>query len=224
MESPIPDLEQRILLEENDLLIVDKPHNIPTSGKSLDDHDALQYWLMQRHGGMVWAVHQLDADTTGVNLFVTKKKKVRLYQRALASRFSTKVYLAIVHGKPSWQSFECREPIGYVDERSLGVAAGGKSAHSVFRVIDSSGRYSLLEIQITTGRTHQIRIHLSHVGFPLVGEEWYRTPACTKHPRQALHAAKVVLLEPVRQEFVAPFAKDLKELCERCSLHIDLVQ
>ena len=66
-------LEERILLEQDGVLALDKPPGIPTSGLSLDDPDCLQHALMERHGGMVWAVHQIDADTSGVNLFVKEK-------------------------------------------------------------------------------------------------------------------------------------------------------
>ena len=69
-KNRIPDLDKRIIYENSDLLIVDKPFDIPTSGKTLSDDDCVQFWLQKRHGGMVWAVHQLDADTTGLNIFV----------------------------------------------------------------------------------------------------------------------------------------------------------
>jgi len=219
MVSPITDLENRIIYEKNGLLVVNKPYDIPTSGRSLDDNDAVQFWLMQRHKGKVWAVHQLDADTTGVNIFVTEKRLVGKYQKSLGDPRSSKSYLAIVHGVPDQITFESREPIGKVDSRSLGVTADGKSAHSTFRVIDSAENYSLIEVKIFTGRTHQIRIHLAHLGFPLVGEEWYCSPPCTQHPRQALHAYRVDLNETTGDLFEAPIAEDFLNLMCRLGLN-----
>ena len=210
----IKDLQQRILLEQDGLLVVDKPFNIPTSGRALDDDDCLQYWLMQRHGDMVWAVHQLDADTSGVNIFVTEKKLVGKYKKALESVDAVKQYLALVHGQPDWQSCEEQARIGKIDQRSLGVTADGKTAHSKFKVIAQGQAHALLEVEIITGRTHQIRIHAQHLGHPLVGEEWYCQPPCTEHPRQALHCHKIYLPQ-LQQTFIAPLAEDLQALANR---------
>lgn len=207
----IKDLEQRILYEKDGLLVVDKPYNLPSTGRSLDDDDCLQFWLMQRHGGMVWAIHQLDADTSGVNIFVTEKRLVKIYKSSLEKENSSKTYLAIVRGNPSWDQCEEFGAIGKVDERSLGIHPDGKSAHSKFTVLERNENFALLKVNIFTGRTHQIRIHLSHLGHPLVGEEWYCQPPCQKHIRQALHCHKIEL--PLTGEtFIAPLASDLQDL------------
>lgn len=221
MNPPFGDLESRILYEKDGLLVVNKPHDIPTSGKSLDDDDALQFWLMERHGGMVWAVHQLDADTTGVNIFVTGKKLVGKYQKALSSVDSEKRYLAIVHGVPKWREMRCTEPIGKIDQHSMGVSPEGKAAESLFRVLSISDGFSLIETRIKTGRTHQIRIHLSFLGYPLVGEEWYRNPPSLVHPRQALHAYEV-RLHPSGDIFRAPLAEDFIALAKRLALPLSI--
>ncbi|WP_158527414.1 RluA family pseudouridine synthase [Pelagibaculum spongiae] len=213
----IDDLEARIIYQKNGLLVVDKPFNIPTSGRSLDDDDCLQYWLMQRHGTMVWAVHQLDADTSGVNLFVTEKRLVSIYKKALEDHNSVKEYLAIVHGNPTWNQCEEFGAIGKIDQRSLGITPDGKSAHSQFTVTKKGPEHSLVTVNIFTGRTHQIRIHLSHLGHPIVGEEWYCNPPCNRHPRQALHC-HMVHLPQMEQTFIAPLATDLKRLADELQL------
>lgn len=219
---PFGNLESRIIYEKGGLLVVNKPHDIPTSGKSLDDDDALQFWVMQREGGMVWAVHQLDADTTGVNMFVTEKRLVGTYQKALADPLAEKRYVAIVHGVPTWGRTTCTEPIGKIDNRNMGVTPEGKWAESSFRVLSSTEHFSLIEARIKTGRTHQIRIHLSHLGFPLVGEEWYRNPPCVVHPRQALHAFEVTLHRPERHHFRAPLAEDFVTLAAELGLPLTI--
>lgn len=217
-DREIYDLDERVLYNENGVLVINKPFDIPTSGRSLDDDDSVQYWLIRKYETMVWAVHQLDADTTGVNLFTTRKKLVGKLQKCLSSEQSTKTYLAIVHGEPEWETVSSREPIGYISERTLGVTAEGKEAHSTFSVLARSQGKSLIQAQIYTGRTHQIRIHLSHLGFPLVGEEWYRKSPCTEHVRQALHAWKLNLTEPFNIEVTAPLAADFHELMKRYEL------
>lgn len=215
IKNRIPDLEERIIVESDDLLVINKPFDIPTSGKTLSDDDSVQYWLQRRHGGMIWAVHQLDADTTGVNIFVKKKKLVKIYKDLLALSTSVKEYLVIVHGSPEWDTIEEQSKIGYINKVSLGVSSTGKSAHSFFEVVDRVDNYTLIKARIFTGRTHQIRIHLSHLGHPLVGEEWYCNPPCKIHIRQALHAWKVSLGSTPPQQFIAPPPKDFTTLAKQ---------
>jgi len=202
-------LARRILYEGRGLLAVDKPPDTPTSGRNLDDDDCLQYWLMKRHGGMVWAVHQLDADTSGVNLFVTQRRLVAVMKAQMARPSAQKRYLALVRGQPDWKDRTVHAPIGPVDERSLGICDKGKAAHSQFTVLSRGNGATLLDARIFTGRTHQIRIHLAHLGHPVLGEEWYVRPPCLAHPRQALHAAKMQLDD---LELEAPLPQDLKDL------------
>lgn len=213
----IEDLEARILYEKNGVIIFNKPPGIPTSGRSLDSEDCVQYWLMKRHGGMVWAVHQLDADTSGVNIFVIEKKLVLVYKNMMENKESNKEYLAIVHGNPDWDECEEFGSIGMIDERSLGINPDGKSAHSRFTVAVRSDNFSLVRVRIFTGRTHQIRIHLSHLGHPIVGEEWYCKPPCLLHPRQALHCARIYLPES-DETFNAPLTSDLQKLLTKLDL------
>ena len=211
------EIEKRIIFQTGGLIVVDKPADLPTSGRTLDDDDCLQYKLIQQQEQMIWAIHQLDADTSGLNLFTTEKGLVQKYKKALEQTNATKTYLAIVHGNPTWNTIEEKSPIGKIDARSLGVLATGKSAHSKFTVLSRSTNYALLKVNIYSGRTHQIRIHLSHLGFPLVGEEWYRNPPCTAHPRQALHCYEINLLT-LNQKFTAPFPSDLYKLAQTLKL------
>jgi 23S rRNA-/tRNA-specific pseudouridylate synthase len=213
------DIETRILFEKDGLLVIDKPYNIPSTGHSLEDSDCVQFWLMKRQGGMVWAIHQLDADTTGVNIFVTKKELVPIYKEALELNNSTKEYLAITHGTPSWNEHDEFSPIGSIGENSLGVHPNGKPAHSKFTVLDRNKKYSLIRVNIYSGRTHQIRIHLSHIGHPLVGEEWYKNPACKQHFRQALHCHKIMLNQK-GEVFTSPIPNDLKILFRNLMLNM----
>ncbi len=208
------DLERRILHEADDLLAFDKPPDLPTSGRSLDDPDCLQWRLMERAGRPVWAVHQLDADTSGVNLFTTRRDLVEPLKRAMAAPGSAKAYVAWVHGVPNWTELSCIASIGPVDTVSLGVAPSGRAARTTLRVAVAGTSWARVEAQLGTGRTHQIRIHLAHLGHPLIGEEWYREPSCEQHPRQALHAVRLSLAAPFARTVAAPIPEDLVQLQE----------
>jgi RluA family pseudouridine synthase len=212
------DVNTRVLHHADGLLVVDKPWNLPSSGDRLDDPDSLQNKVIAWYGDMVWAVHQLDADTTGINLFVTRKELVKVYQDALADRRAEKRYLAVVRGVPEWRETTVDEPVGFVAPGQLGIADDGKPAKSVFRVLDSGDDSSLLEARIFTGRTHQIRIHLQHLGHPVLGEKWYCDPPCHRHVRQALHACKLTLADPALQ-LEAPVPEDLGELMVKVGLN-----
>jgi len=158
--------------------------------------------------------------TTGINIFVKKKKLVQVYKKYLEDPETVKTYLAVVHGVPAWSSIDEHSPLGYIDERNLGVCADGKQAHSHFEVLDRSDKFSIVKVRIYTGRTHQIRIHLSHLGHPLVGEEWYCDPACNLHARQALHAWRVELASDPRQEYMAQIPEDIMELAAKLELEL----
>jgi 23S rRNA pseudouridine1911/1915/1917 synthase len=219
-------IEEILIAQHGELLVINKPPKWPTTGRSLSDDDCIQYHLMEYFGTMVWAVHQLDTDTSGLCLFTLSKSLTTDLKNLWSDQSMVKEYFAITHGEPEWDTIDEYSPIGSVGEGSLGVHQDGKSAHTNFKVIDRSDGYSLIRARLHTGRTHQIRIHLAHLGHPLVGEEWYRNPPCLLHPRQALHAYRLEF--PVNEvlpsnSFNAPVTADLNDLAERLGLRMDLI-
>lgn len=201
-----------ILHDAAGLVAVDKAPGMETAGKTVDDPRALQAQLAACLGARVWAVHQLDKDTSGVNLFVRKRSLVAPTQAMLAA--GRKLYVAICHGR-----IEAREidaPLAYdPGARRWRVAPTGKRAISRVRVIAQAERASLIEIELVTGRTHQARVHLAHAGHPLIGERRYRDPPCTLHPRHALHAARIELGDLTIE---APLPDDIRALAARLGL------
>ncbi|MGJ8640010.1 MAG: RluA family pseudouridine synthase [Opitutaceae bacterium] len=215
------DIKPYILSDENELYVINKPPALPTTGRSLDDDDCMQFHLIRHHGSMVWSLNQLDADTSGLCFFTTRKANVQLIKALWSTPKTIKEYIAVIHGCPEWNEFEVDAPVGKDSSGTLGVHPSGKHARTRFEVLDRNERFSLLRIQLFTGRTHQIRIHLQHLGFSLVGEEWYRETPCTLHPRQALHAHRLEFPKDSQlptKYFTAPVPEDLQRLMDQLSL------
>lgn len=213
--SAVSDLPLRVLLDEGGILALDKPAGVVATGR--DDEVSLEAQLARHLGRPAWPLHQLDKDTSGVMLFVTKRSLVPAWQQRLADRRTHKRYLAVVHGSPAWQRTRIAAPLAYDDGlRRVVVRDDGKRALTLARVLDRTAAHALVEVRLETGRTHQVRVHLAHVGHPLVGERRYREPPCHEHARQALHAWRLELADGPTVE--APLPPDLVELLVRLGL------
>ncbi len=198
-----------ILHDADGLVVVDKPPGLETTGRTRDDPGGLEAHLARALGRRVWAVHQIDRDTSGIVLFVTKKPLVATWQARLRS--AEKRYLAIVHGRMRSQTVDA--PLAYDEaRRRWTVRVGGKPARTVFEVLAATDDASRVECRPTTGRTHQLRVHLAHLGHPLFGEPRYADPPCRAHPRHALHLGALVIDGHV---FEAPVPEDLLVLMQR---------
>lgn len=211
-------LRGRIRYEDGRAVVVDKPPGMETTGRDLADARALQHKLAVLLGRPVWAVHQLDKDTSGLVLFVTRRSLVEVWQRRLGARQSRKRYLAFIHGTPTWTGERrVRAPLAYdASSRCQRVAEGGKPAETRVRLLAQGPRHALVEAELVTGRTHQARVHLASLSHPLVGEHRYRTPPCAEHPRQALHAWRLEARGGgVPLLVTAPLPQDLVALASR---------
>ncbi len=185
---PIP-----VIYDAGGVVAVDKPAGLETSGRTVDDPRGVQHHLAVQLKRRVWAVHQLDRDTSGVLVFVRRRSLVAPWQEAL--RAGTKRYLAICHGAVPFTERRVEEPLRYDEAKRRWVVGPGRAATSVVRRLSVGEGASLVEVELVTGRTHQARVHLAHLGLPLVGERRYREPPCTLHPRHALHAARIELAD-----------------------------
>ncbi len=208
-----------LLYDEGGVWVADKPAGLPTAGRKLRDPNCLQHRLIRRnHGNMVWAVHQLDADTSGVNVFVTRKSLVPVWQQRMRSPNGRKHYWALVHGQLPEPQCTVDAPIGWTgwgDDRRWGIAPKGKPSRTHFRTlaVSADGRFSALRCRIETGRTHQIRVHLEHLGLWLVGEPYYTPTPCERHHRHALHAERLRFADGDEPRgFESPLPDDLREL------------
>jgi 23S rRNA pseudouridine1911/1915/1917 synthase len=214
----IPDIKLPILYEDDDCVVINKPVGVLTHSKGEFNPEAtLETWLSTRikqpvetpRGGIV---HRLDRATSGVMICAKTPDALKWLQRQFAQRRTKKTYYAVVSGIP-------KEPAAIIDmpiERNpkapatFRVGNNGKSALTQYKVIDTNAVHSLLELKPETGRTHQLRVHLSHIGHPIVGDAMYGGETAD---RMMLHANKLELTLPSRdrREFMAPVPKIFKE-------------
>ena len=173
---------------------------------------------------MVWALHQLDKNTSGVVLFARKKSAVERWQRRWADGQLQKFYIALVHGSLPTPTVHVDAPIKRLSRRGytqVVIDDAGKAATTELKQLSSCGPYSLVLARLLTGRTHQIRAHLQHVGCPLIGEKLYNSIPCAHHDRQALHAIALTTDQPPPLARIeAPFPDDLRTVASK--LGIDL--
>jgi 23S rRNA pseudouridine1911/1915/1917 synthase len=219
LPEPIP-LE--ILFEDEDLLVINKPaglvvhpgagHREHTLVNALLNHCATLSGIggKERPG----IVHRLDKETSGALVVAKNDATHRGLSKQFADRTVEKIYLALATGK-------LRKPAGVIEEniarhpvhrqRMSATAPRGRTAKTEYRVVRSSNRGSLLECRLHSGRTHQIRVHLHHLGHPVLGDKVYAPRRAKDFPRQMLHAWKLGFCHPRTEEwkiFEAPLPDD----------------
>jgi 23S rRNA pseudouridine1911/1915/1917 synthase len=205
-----------ILYEDDHLLIVNKPAGMDThpsdKGETNTLANAVAYHL-QIHGieTKIRHIHRLDKDTTGAVLFAKHALAGAIMDRLLEDRIIRRTYVALVHGNLKNKKGAIAEPIGRDRHHPTRrrVSPSGQEAFTSYEVLkyDSKSDTSLVKIDLKTGRTHQIRVHMSYKGHPLVGDKLYSGKE-NRAPRQALHAARITLPHPITFESidcVAPF-------------------
>jgi 23S rRNA pseudouridine1911/1915/1917 synthase len=231
-----------ILYEDRDLLVIDKPaglvvHPAPGNPDGTLVNAVLAHAAEDLTGiggeARPGIVHRLDKDTSGVMVVAKSERAHAALSAAFAQRDLDREYLALVWGLPTAGQGEVEAPIGRhpTDRKRMAVVTrGGKPALTSWRLERGFGTAAaLLRCRLATGRTHQIRVHLAHLGHPVVGDPVYlrRTPAAARalpeatreallaFPRQALHAETLGFVHPVTREklrFHAPPPPDMAAL------------
>ena len=233
------DIPLEILYEDAEFLVLDKPSGLvihPAAGRKsgtlvnalLQHCDDLSGIGGAERPGIV---HRLDKDTSGL-MVVAKTERAHLkLSIAFRQREVEKRYLAICYGVPVDLEGVIEGAVGRhpTERKRMAVVATGRQARTLYRIVEKHAGTSLIECRPVTGRTHQIRVHMAHVGHALVGDPLYagrqwRNLADTRHqhacrdfPRQALHAWRLAFDHPVtgeRVEFEAPLPVDIQRLVE----------
>src|SRR5438132_3224754 len=231
-ESPVEQIETRpqripldILFEDDDLIVINKPAGLTVHpGAGQREHTLVNALLHhcstlsgiggeQRPG----IVHRLDKETTGCLVAAKNDIAHRELSKQFAARTVEKIYLALVAGK-------LRKAVGVIEEkigrhpvhrqRMRVTSLRGRTAKTEYRVIRSSDEASLIECRLHSGRTHQIRVHLHHLGHAVLGDKIYAPRFAKNFPRQMLHAWKLGFHHPRTGEwkrFEAPLPADFNQ-------------
>jgi len=229
-------IELDIIHADDDLLVLNKPAGLVVHPAAGNPDGTLQNALLHFDDRLhalprAGIVHRLDKDTSGVMVVARSLRAHTSLVVQLQARTMSRIYVAVVLGEIT-QDGSVDAPIGRHprDRKRMAVVPSGRPAVSHYRVLEHLGGVTLVEVSLESGRTHQIRVHMAHIGHPLVGDPVYGRPpragqglldtaldAVRLFPRQALHAQRLRLDHPATgrpAEFEAPLAADLARLLD----------
>ncbi len=224
------DIPLDIVYEDSDIIVVNKQKGLVVHPANGNPDGTLVNAIMNickdslsGIGGEIrpGIVHRLDKDTSGL-IIIAKNDKAHIHlSKQIKNHEVKKTYIALVRGIVKENEATINMPIGrsIKDRKKMAVTKNGRNAITHFKVIKRYENYTLLEIQIETGRTHQIRVHMSYIGYPIVGDVVYSNG---KNPfgviGQMLHAAKLTFKHPITNEELnleAPLPEYFKEVLDK---------
>ena len=221
-------IERAILLEDRDLLVLDKPSGIASHGGSGISFGAIELMRQLRPGQTLELVHRLDRDTSGILLLAKRRSALSQLQKLMREGGIEKRYLALLAGEVRKPRFSVDAPLEKSvlqgGERMVRVDAAGKESLSHFSLIERLGDFSYVEVKIDTGRTHQIRVHAAYAGFSVAGDEKYGDKSANQQAKKAglkrlfLHAARLEFaLDEGDRPYVinAPLPVELKAVMDK---------
>lgn len=181
-EAALPPFQ--IVHHDDDIVVVDKPAGLLTAPTPESDRSNLARLLQDKLGGELFVVHRIDLETSGLLVFA----RTATANRILADRFRAhdveRLYLAALRGSVPF------------DERTVDLPVAGRRAVTHLVVTGRHAEVTLVQCRLTTGRTHQIRLHTRHVGHPVLGDRRHGEPSPIDPPRMALHASVLGILHP----------------------------
>ena len=222
------DIDIDILYEDEDIIVVNKP-------KDMVVHPAVGNWTGTLVNAMLGKhelsdengefrpgiVHRLDKNTTGVMVVAKNNNAHNVLAKQIQEHSFKKVYIALVKGEIAENEAIIEMPIGRhpTDRKKMAVVKDGREAYTKFKVLERFEKFTLVEVELKTGRTHQIRVHMSHIGYPIVGDDTYSNG---KNPfgvtSQMLHSKTLGITHPVTNEYMefnAPIPKEFEEVLNK---------
>jgi 23S rRNA pseudouridine955/2504/2580 synthase/23S rRNA pseudouridine1911/1915/1917 synthase len=206
-------LKPETIFENDAFVAVNKPSGLLSVPDREGKEIALKQLLQQQYG-QIWTVHRLDKDTSGVIVFAKDELTHKFLSRLFEGREVEKYYTGLVHGVPSAENGSVDAAImEHPVKRGLMVInKKGKSALTDFTLLESFGKFSLMQFRIHTGRTHQIRVHMKHIGHPIVCDPLYGN-------------GEPIMLSSIKKKFnLSKKEEEEKPLFNRLALHAERLQ
>lgn len=224
--SMLDAVRNAVIFEDKDFLVIDKPAGIASHGGSGVTFGAIELMRAARPNEHLELAHRLDRDTSGVLVFARSRRGLVGVQALIRDGETTKQYLCLMTGKLQREKFDVNVPLRKSvlsgGERMVRVDDAGKPALTFFRRVERYEGASLVEATLATGRTHQIRVHATHAGYPLAGDPKYGEREANKRfhdlglKRMFLHAARFEFeLGENSYSFSAPLPDDLRAVLDR---------
>ena len=226
-EAQPQDIKLEIIYEDDDVAVINKPQGMvvhPAAGhKDGTLVNALLFHIkdLSGIGGVIrpGIVHRIDKDTSGLLMVAKNDFAHEKISEQLKNRSALREYTALVHGVIPHDEGTIDAPIGRSpkDRKKYDVVSNGKPSITHFKVLERFANYTLVSLRLETGRTHQIRVHMAYIGFPLVGDPLYGPRKTIKGNGQFLHANGVGFVHPTTEEskeFHVPLPKIFENLLE----------
>lgn len=224
----LPQIEDTIVFENARLLVIDKPSGLAVHGGSGVSHGVIEALRAQRpQAPYLELVHRLDRDTSGCLVIAKRRSTLRALHEQLRHGQVHKRYLALLRGRwsggPRSVQAALRKNQLKGGERVVRVDADGKEAETLFQPVSDYGLASLVDIELKTGRTHQIRVHAAHIGQPLAGDDKYGDPDFNRRMktfglrRLFLHAHMIEFTDPGSDDVInvsVPLPDELKRVLD----------
>ena len=222
------DLQLEIIYEDQDVLVVNKPKGMVVHPAPGHMNGTLVNGLMHHCKDLSGIngilrpgiVHRIDKDTSGLLMVAKNDLAHQSLVEQLVNKTVTRKYTALVHGHIAHDKGTIDAPIGRdtKDRQKQAVVDNGKHAVTHFQVIERMGKYTLVECRLETGRTHQIRVHMNYIGYPLVGDPKYGPKKTIDFGGQVLHAGVLGFIHPTTKEYLefeVPLPADYTALLEQ---------
>ncbi len=220
IEVKAQNLNLNIVYEDDDILVVDKPTGMvvhPACGNYentlvnglLYEVDDLKGIKGEVRPGIV---HRIDKDTSGLLMVAKNDMAVKSLEEQLKAHTVNRLYYGLVSGVIPEERGRIDAPIGRdpIDRKKMAVVKEGKDAVTNFRVVERFKKFTLCEFKLETGRTHQIRVHMKYIGYPLVGDPQYGSKKLISETGQYLHAGVLGFIHPKTKEYME-FRSELPE-------------
>ncbi len=206
-----------IIYEDEDILAVNKPRSMPTHPSRGHNEDTLANGVIYHlgSGSKFHVITRLDRDTSGIVLIAKNPVSAAYLTEEMKNGKIAKEYIAVVNGVLNPENGRIEAPIKKKSEKGIlrCVSSDGKDAVTVYETVKKMEKYSLVKLSPLTGRTHQLRVHMSYMGNPIYGDSMYG--AQQKGEKTRLHCHKLTFIHPITREEItveAPIPEDIKKV------------